>query len=154
MAQPGFALLELKEIVLENGKSSPLQIVLQSGRLREIVTVTAEEPSGPGQKSIPSGPPQRIRVGGNVQATKLAYKVNPSYPADCKAEGIQGTLLLRAVISPEGAVTNLQAINQLVDLRLVAAAVDAVKQWRYEPTLLNGEPIEVSTDIDVNFVLK
>ncbi len=154
VAKPGFALMELKGIVLDGGKSAPLNIVLQSGKVHETLTVTAEEPGGPVLRSAPNGTPQRIRVGGNVQSTKLEYKVNPVYPVDCKTEGIQGTVMLRALISPQGTVTNLQAINQLVDPRLVAAAIDAVKQWRYEPTLLNGEPIAVSTDIDVNFVLK
>ena len=75
------------------------------------------------------------------------------YPPDCKAEGIEGTVALRAAIGRDGSVLNLERINELVDARLVQAAMDAVKQWRYQPTLLNGQPVEVLTDIEVNFKL-
>jgi protein TonB len=92
-------------------------------------------------------------VGGSVQATKVESMVRPSYPPDCKAEGIEGTVLMRAVIGRDGVLLNLEAINKLVDQRLVDAAMEAVRQWRYRPTLLNGNPVEVITEIQVNFTL-
>jgi protein TonB len=61
---------------------------------------------------------------------------------------------MQAVISEEGDVIKLEVLNQLVDPRLVEAAVEAVKQWKYQPTLLNGAPIEVVTHVDVNFILQ
>jgi protein TonB len=61
--------------------------------------------------------------------------------------------MFRAVIGKTGEIVNLQQINELVDARLAEAARLAVSQWRYEPTLLNGQPVEVVTDIDVNFTL-
>jgi periplasmic protein TonB len=79
--------------------------------------------------------------------------VKPVYPPDCKAEGVEGTVLLRAVIGVEGNILNLQQVNQLVDQRLAAAATEAVLQWRYQPTWLNGTPVEVITEIQVNFAL-
>jgi protein TonB len=97
--------------------------------------------------------PQRIRVGGNLQYAKMTTKVNPAYPPDCKAEGIEGTVALRATIGRDGGVLNLERINELVDARLAQAAMDAVRQWRYQPTLLNGLPVEVVTEIEVNFTL-
>jgi protein TonB len=83
----------------------------------------------------------------------MIMKVNPAYPPDCKAEGIEGSVALRATISREGNVLNLERINELVDSRLAQAAMDAVQQWRYQPTLLNGQPVEVITEIGVNFKL-
>ncbi len=62
-------------------------------------------------------------------------------------------MVLRAVIGTDGSVLNLQQVNELVDKRLVAAATEAVKQWRYKPTFLNGQPVEVITEVQVNFVL-
>ncbi len=92
-------------------------------------------------------------MGGNVQASKMVAMTRPTYPADCKAEGVQGTVLLMAVIGTDGSVLNLQQVNELVDPRLVTAATEAVRQWRYKPTLLNGAPVEVVTKIEVNFRL-
>jgi protein TonB len=97
--------------------------------------------------------PQRIRVGGSVQFAKIIARTNPVYPPDCKAGNIEGTVALRATIGRDGGVLNLEQINELVDARLIQAAMDAVKQWRYQPTLLNGQPVEVITDIEVNFKL-
>ncbi|MBI5281217.1 MAG: TonB family protein [Candidatus Solibacter usitatus] len=154
VAKPGFALLELKGIVVEGGASQPLQIMLMTGRVHETVNVVGE--GGPKPAVAPLAPgqaPTRIRVGGSVQAVKLVTKVTPKYPPSCKAEGIQGSVLMRAVIGKDGSVLNLEVLNQIVDPRLVEAAVEAVKQWRYQPTLLNGEPVEILTEIDVNFTL-
>jgi TonB family protein len=80
--------------------------------------------------------------------------VNPQYPEQARAEGVQGTVLLRTVISVSGQPVSLTALNNLVDGRLVAAATEAVSQWRYQPTLLNGQPVEVATIITVGFQLR
>jgi TonB family protein len=97
--------------------------------------------------------PQRVRVGGNVAAANLITKVAPVYPADMKAQRLEGTVLLQAVISKEGVPQSLNVQNADVNRAFVDAAIDAVKQWRYRPTLLNGEPVEVITTITVNFTL-
>ncbi len=94
---------------------------------------------------------QRIRVGGNVQQANLVRKVNPSYPPLAKQARIQGHVMLQAVISKEGTIQDLKVASG--HPLLVQAALDAVKQWVYRPTMLNGEPVEVSTEIDVNFTL-
>jgi len=96
-------------------------------------------------------PPQKIRVGGAVQAANLISKVDPVYPPEAKQAGTQGTVRLAVDISPEGKVVSVNA--QSGPDVLVQAAVEAVKQWTYKPVLLNGEPVEVLTTVDVNFTL-
>jgi protein TonB len=96
-------------------------------------------------------PPQKIRIGGAVQAANLISKVDPVYPPEAKQAGTQGTVRLAVDISPEGKVLNVNA--QSGPDVLVQAAVEAVRQWTYKPTLLNGEPVEVLTTVDVNFTL-
>jgi protein TonB len=95
--------------------------------------------------------PVRIRVGGEVQDALLVHRIVPAYPSIAKQTRTQGTVVLTAVISREGRVAQLQVISG--NVLLVQAAVDAVKQWRYRPTMLNGEPVEVLTTIEVNFRL-
>ena len=100
-------------------------------------------------KPIPSGQP--IKVGGNLQAANLVKRVTPVYPPLAKSSHIQGTVRFTALIAKDGTVQNLQLISG--HPVLVQAAAEAVKRWVYRPTLLNGEPTEVITQIDVNFSL-
>ena len=95
--------------------------------------------------------PSRIRIGGNVQQTKLVKQPHPIYPPDAKAARVQGKVSLQATIGKDGTVQNLEVLSG--DPLLVPAALEAVKQWVYQPTLLNGDPVEVLTVIDVNFTL-
>ena len=95
--------------------------------------------------------PQRIRVGGNVQQAKLVRQPKPNYPPLAKQARIQGVVHLQAIISKDGTIQKLEVIGG--HPLLVPAALEAVKQWVYQPTLLNGEPVEVITQIDVNFTL-
>jgi len=99
----------------------------------------------------PRTPPNVIRVGGNVQQAKLLAQVRPVYPPEAKAQGIQGLVQLQAVIGKDGKVERLEVLSG--DPILAAAAIEAVRQWQYQTTLLNGEPVEVMTQIDVNFTL-
>jgi TonB family protein len=96
-------------------------------------------------------PPTRIVQGGDVQASKLVLKVNPTFPTLAKNARISGKVILDAVISADGTIQklNVRSGHPL----LVPAAVDAVKQWRYSPTLLNKVPVEVQTMIEVTFIL-
>lgn len=97
------------------------------------------------------GAPMRIRVGGNVQAAKLVKQPAPVYPPLAKQARIQGTVRYEATVGADGNVKNLQLTGG--HPLLVPAATDAVKQWVYQTTLLNGKPVEVLTQIDVNFTL-
>jgi protein TonB len=95
--------------------------------------------------------PQRVRVSAGVTSGLLVRKVNPVYPPLARQARISGTVVLRAVISKEGAIENLSLVSG--HPMLAPAAIDAVKQWRYKPYLLNGEPVEVDTEVQVNFTL-
>ena len=99
----------------------------------------------------PPPPPERVRVGGQVAAAKLISQPRPNYPPLARQARIQGTVRLEAVISKEGVIENLEVISG--HPLLIQAALDAVRRWRYQPTLLNGVPVEVITTIDVNFTL-
>jgi len=105
--------------------------------------------------AAPPPPPKaavtRTRVGGAVQAAKLVNKVQPMYPPLARQTRISGTVKLHAIIGKGGIVEQLQVVSG--HPLLVQSALDAVKQWRYQPTLLNGEPVEVDTEIDVIFSL-
>jgi protein TonB len=98
--------------------------------------------------------PQRVRVGGNVQASRLISKVQPVYPAIAEQSGVQGTVLLHAVIGMDGHLLSLGVANSSANPDLANAAMDAVRQWVYQPTLLNGMPVEVVTTVAVVFRLK
>lgn len=99
----------------------------------------------------PKATPKRVTVGGNVQSARLVNKVQPVYPPLARQTRISGTVKLHAIIGKDGTVQALQVVNG--HPLLVQSALDAVKQWRYQPTLLNGEPVEVDTEIDVIFSL-
>jgi protein TonB len=81
----------------------------------------------------------------------LIYRPQPVYPPIARSARVQGTVLLRAVISREGTIENLQVVSG--HPMLVQAAINAVRQWRYRPYMLNGEPVEVETQVTVNFLL-
>jgi periplasmic protein TonB len=109
---------------------------------------------GAGSSAAPPPPkvtPKRITVGGNVQAAHLVNRVQPVYPPLARQTRISGTVKLHAIIGKNGAVEQLQVVSG--HPLLVQSALDAVRQWRYQPTLLNGEPVEVDTEIDVIFSL-
>ena len=95
--------------------------------------------------------PKRIRVGGNVQSAKLIHKVTPSYPREAKEARIQGVVRMSAIIAKDGTVKDLELVEGPPEL--VDSAMTAVRQWIYETTLLNGEAVEVATQIDVNYTL-
>jgi protein TonB len=108
-------------------------------------------PPPPKKEVVKEVVPQRIRVGGNVQLANRIRMVQPIYPPLAKQARIQGRVVLDAVISKDGTIQNLTVKSGHALLQ--SAALDAVKQWVYKPTLLNGEPVEVSTEIEVNFTL-
>jgi periplasmic protein TonB len=116
-----------------------------------IGSVASAAPPPPPPKEVKPVTPQRIRVGGNVQQAKLVRQPKPVYPPLAKQARIQGVVRLNAIISKDGTIQNLSVLSG--HPLLVPAAMEAVKQWVYAPTLLNGEPVEVVTQIDVNFTL-
>jgi protein TonB len=107
---------------------------------------------GMGAAPPPPRPTQsRIRQGGNVTAAALINRVNPTYPPLARQTRISGTVRLHAIIGKDGSVQQLEVMSG--HPLLVQSALDAVRQWKYRPTQLNGEPVEVDTTIDVIFSL-
>ena len=108
----------------------------------------ARLPHPPTVTTAPSGP---IRVSTGAQMAKLVKKVIPEYPPLAKTARVSGVVHLIGVISKDGTIQNLQLISG--HPLLARAAMQAVEQWLYQPTLLNGQPVEVIAPIDVNFTL-
>jgi TonB family protein len=147
---PGFATYQ-KTVSLQEGAPATMDVRLSIGEVKESVEIAAKR-AGAAPLATASVPP-RVRVGGMVQAANLISKVNPAYPADAQAEGVEGTVLLRAVVSKDGSLLGIKSISNGVDPRLVSAAMAAVPLWRYQPARLNAEPVEVLTTIAVTFRL-
>jgi TonB family protein len=149
---PGFAKFQAPNIAVVSGGTAQVDARLSVGRVSELITVAGQKTAL--SPPAASAPPKPIRVGGMVQAAKLIRQVKPVYPADLQDQGIQGSVLLNAVISKQGLPAQLSVANPAVNPALIAAATNAVNQWRWQPTLLNGEPVEVLTTIQVDFTLK
>lgn len=118
------------------------------GVLGSIISSAAAAPPPPPPKAAT---PRRIRVGGQVESAKLIFQPKPEYPPLAKMARIQGTVRLEAIISRDGTIQDLKVLSG--HPLLVKVALEAVQRWRYQPTLLNGEPVEVVTEVDVNFTL-
>lgn len=105
-------------------------------------------------KPVPAArtePAKPLRVGGAVQEANLLTRVLPAYPVIAKHARVSGVVKLEGVIAKDGTIQNLRVLSG--HPLLIGAALTAVKQWRYRPTKLNGEPVEVIAPIDVNFIL-
>lgn len=121
------------------------------GIIGSVPSVAPPPPPPPKKEEPKPVTPQRIRVGGNVQAAMLVSQPKPAYPPLAKQARVQGVVRFQAIIGKDGTIQNLQLMSG--HPLLVQAAQDAVRRWVYKPTLLNGEPVEVVTIIDVNFSL-
>jgi periplasmic protein TonB len=110
------------------------------------VLTTAQDP----EPHRPAKPPvTRIRVGPSVAASQLVHRLAPSFQQLEPGTKLKGTVRLQAIIAEDGSIEQLQVIsgNPVV----VGCVMDAVRQWKYRPTLLNGEPVQVDTEIDVDY---
>lgn len=146
--QPAMPMVDAPAIGSPAGVPSGLPFAGSTG---SPVTIAVAPPPA----SVPPAPEQReqaeIRVGGAVLEAKMIKRVIPVYPALAKQARISGTVRLQGVISREGRVVNLQVLAG--HPLLVSAALEAVRQWVYQPTLLNQQPVEVIAPIDVHFNL-
>jgi TonB family protein len=138
---------------------------MASSRIALIVLITlftagaAFSQEGQNEAPTPQSPvpnsstpkPKRIRVGGAVASANLIHRVAPVYPKEAKKKHITGAVLLHATIGKDGTIENLEYVSGPPEL--TPSAMEAVKQWRYKPTLLRGEPIEVDTTISVVYTL-
>ena len=100
----------------------------------------------------PPPPPAPVRVGGAIRQPTQLKKVNPVYPPIAQSARVQGVVIIEAIIGPDGRVTEAKVLRSIP--LLDAAALDAVKQWVYTPTLLNGVPVPVIMTVTVNFTLQ
>jgi periplasmic protein TonB len=118
--------------------------------------VLSEMLVGPRSMPLPANTPEptpvkRIRVASGVAEANLIHDVPPQYPPEAGRERIEGAVVLLAVIGTDGCVQDVQVVSGLPIL--AQAAMDAVKQWRYKPYLLNGAPVEIDSRITINFTL-
>jgi TonB family protein len=138
---------QLRELAREIDEHIGVGLMMSAEGGNRSVTINFTFPPSPMETS-----PDRIRVGGNVQANNLIQKAPVKYPPLAKQARIQGTVRFSATIGKDGTVKNLEVISG--HPLLVEAAQEGVRQWVYRPTLLNGNPVEVITQVDVNFSLQ
>lgn len=119
-----------------------------SGLIRSTPVAPPQPPAPAAKPAPPVGP---IAVSSGVQAAKIIKRVVPVYPPLARTAGISGVVRLQAIIAADGSIAELNVISG--HPMLIAAAVNAVKQWQYRPTVLSGKPVPVNTQIDVNFTL-
>ena len=113
-----------------------------------LASVIASEPAPP----PPPRPSEPVRVGGQITRPQRVRDVPPVYPQLAREAGVQGTVILETVIGVDGTVQDVKVLRSIP--LLDAAAVDAVRQWRFTPTLLNGEPVAVVMTVTVTFSLR
>ena len=106
---------------------------------------------GSGGPQVKAAPPKKVNISAGVAVGMLISKVTPIYPPIAKAARVQGTVVLQANISKTGTIEDLQVVSGPAMLQ--ESAIDAVRQWRYKPYLLNNEPVEVETTVNVIFTL-
>jgi TonB family protein len=128
-------------------------ITLQVGQLTEKISVRAKRE--PATQPLPGAPkPTPVRVGGNIKAPMKVLDVRPVYPASMRAAGRGGVVPLDAVIGTDGSVVFVRVLSAQVHPDFANAAVEAVRQWKFSPTLLNGKPVEVAISVTVDFSLE
>jgi TonB family protein len=151
---PGFAVRTV-EVEIAPGKPARIDAILDLGQATESLTVTAQNPAvaAPPLAGKPAPAPVR-RLGGSVQPIRLMFGPKPVYPAELKQQAVEGTVVIRTVVSREGATLDPRVLNaDEVDPRMAQAALDCVSRWRYQPALLNGNPVEIGAIIKVEFRL-
>ena len=159
---PGFTSFR-KVVSINTGSNDQGVFHLILGRTSESLTVTAHvsdsfvedyaarvraSGSQPGNQNSP----KPIRVGGNVEAAKLIHRVDPVFPQSARDRGVEGPVTIQAIIGKDGFIRDTLVSQAPPDL--AQAAVDAIRLWQFEPTRLNGEPVEIMTEITVNFQLQ
>jgi len=147
--------------IIDGADFAPPPFAIGTGSVSASTSAFVGGPVGVGVGGVPTAPPPKpepkkepakpLRVGGAVQAANIVHRVNPPYPALAKQARISGVVKLEGVIAKDGTIQRLRLVSG--HPLLANAALEAVKQWRYRPTLLNGEAVEVIAPIDVNFIL-
>jgi TonB family protein len=147
----GFRALK-QEFELRNPQDWDRAITMQVGTLSETITVRSTRITDPAATAQPRGAAP-VRIGGNIKAPNKLQDVRPVYPDSMRAAGREGVVPLDAVIGVDGSVSAVRVLSADVHPDFAIAAVDAVRQWRFSPTLLNGKAIEVVMTVTVTFNL-
>ncbi len=142
---PGFQTKILAKAQIGQG---PLTIEMELGQIREVVTVQAAAKTAAGNRGLP----EPIRVGGNVVPAKLVTKADPVYPPEARDQNVEGAVAVSAVIDQAGEIKDAVVLSGHRLLR--DAALDCVRQWRYRPTLIDGEPWPTRLLITIVFKLE
>lgn len=148
---PGFKALR-HEFELKSAKDWDRAITLQVGTLSESISVMASRmpPPHPPMRDMA---PEPIRVGGNIRIPRKLEDAKPVYPIAMRAAGREGVVPIEAIIGVDGRVTSARVTTAQVHPDFAIAAVDAVRQWRFSPTLLNGKAVEVVMTVTIDFTL-
>jgi TonB family protein len=147
---PGFHEFK-QELELEADADWTRTVTLQVGRLREEIRVTSKRGTAPAATS--SGPTP-VRVGGNIKPPRKLKDVRPVYPTAMRDEGREAQVTIDAVVGSDGRVIAAHVTSPEIHPDFAVAAVDAVKQWVFSPTLLNGSPIDVVMTVSIAFTLE
>ena len=141
-----------QEVEVRQGRTWDRAITLQVGELEETVTVVAQRASGSRQSLTANSAP--LRIGGNIRPPRKIKNVPPVYPQAMREAGLEGVVPMEALIGRDGAVASVRVLSAEIHPEFAAAAVDAVRQWRFDPTLLNGETVEVVMTVSARFNLQ
>jgi len=153
VSKRGFEPNRREGVELDSGADVRLDIPLGVAPMIQTIDVVA-----PRARTVATGMPARtpegVLVGGNMEPPKPLRTARPEYPEAARQLDLEGPVVLQAVIGTDGSVLAVQPARGVNNADLVAAAMNAVQQWRYTPALLNGVPVEVQTTITVNFRLQ
>jgi TonB family protein len=139
------------EFDLRNARDWDRAITLQVGELTETIMVKTQRVATTPPATAPG--PRPVRVGGNIRVPTKVHDVHPVYPATMRDAGREGVVPIEAVIGRDGLVQSLRVLSANIHPDFAISAVDAVRQWRFQPTLLNGQPVEVVMKVSVTFAL-
>jgi TonB family protein len=145
---PGFQ-SATHDITLQEPRQWDVNLTFQVGTLQERITVTEQRPAG-----APARNREPLRVGGNIKPPRKLVDVRPVYPAAMRDAGIDGVVSLNALIDADGKVASVRLAGSQAHPELAKSAIDAVKQWVFSPTLLNGDKVEVLMTVTVAFTLQ
>ena len=144
----GFMALR-QDVLLDSERAFNRSITMQVGTLQETVTIKEQRKAGAAAAS-----PGPLRIGGNLRAPMKTRDVHPIYPQAMRDAGFEGDVPLGATIGVDGHVTSVRGLSASAHPALTQAAIDAVRQWEFTPTLLNGKPVEVFMTVTVRFSLE
>jgi TonB family protein len=148
----GFRALR-QEFELRDARDWDRAVTLQVGEVKETITIRESRVIAATQQSPSGVGPEPVRVGGNVRAPRKEVDVRPVYPPAMREAGRTGVVPIEAIIGRDGTVSSVRVLSAHVHPDFAIAAVDAVRQWRFTPTLLNGVPVEVVMTVSVRFDL-